>query len=264
MKVKNLYKSILIGLYIVIIGLALSGCEISSYSSNGEYEEKKYTSKNSVDKIIIDNYGTDTIFTTSKDNNFHVTCYENNKYNYEIVETDDRALNIEKKDLKKFTIFELASDLQRVTIEIPKSFQGDIKVNAGRAELLLNGINASNIQLESSRGKVKIDDVTVFENIMINGYRDQISFSNIKAGNEILVENQRGDINLENIEFGFKLKINNYRGDIIGKINGSINDYSITCIIERGDCNLPDKMEGGSKDIHLQTSRGNINITFDK
>lgn len=264
MKVRKLLISMMLIIYIIIVGSAMSGCDVSSLSTNGEYKEKNYVAKNSIHKIVVDNHLVDTIFTLSRDGNIHVTCYENNKYNYEITESEDGTLKIRKNDLKKLTIFELPSDLQQVTIEVPESFKGDIEINAGRGELLINDIKARNIQILSERGITNIDRVEVLESIKIEGNRDEISLVDSNIGNEIFIENERGDINFQNLECGYKLEINNYRGNILGTIKGSIEDYSITSKIERGECNLPSSMKGGVKNINLETGRGDINVIFSK
>lgn len=262
MKLKKTYKIITLVMCIAVIGFIFSGCGAISVG-NGEYEEKKYTTEKTVDKIVVDNYRTDTIFSVSPDDKFHITCYENKKFKFEITESDNGVLNIDQAEIKQISIFELPSENQKVLIEVPATFQGDIEGSFGRVKLLIDGIKTNNIKIESSRGEIKFNQVQATGNIDINGYRASISLLDTKSENEILVISERGDIDFENLEVGMQLHIENYRGDISGNVKGLISDYSITSKIRRGESNLPSRMLNDRKTMYIENSRGDINVNFD-
>lgn len=45
MNTKKIYKGVLLGIFTLVIGLTMSGCDLVSYSTNGAYQEKSYTTK---------------------------------------------------------------------------------------------------------------------------------------------------------------------------------------------------------------------------
>ncbi len=53
-------------------------------------------------------------------------------------------------------------------------------------------------------------------------------------------------------------------GNIAGTIIGGWDDFSISCNIKKGDCNLPASKEGGEKLFTASCNNGNINIEFVK
>lgn len=217
-----------------------------------------------VDKVVISSTGIDTVFSISEDDQFHVTCYENDRYKFKISESGEGTLSVEEQDIKKFTIFELPSDLQEVTIEVPKAFCGNIDITIEMAKVFCDGISAGNIDIKSDGGKIELDNIDVVESLTINGYRDAISMVNITVGQEISVINEWETIYFQNFEFGSNLKIENHWGDINGNIKGKLADYSLISKIEYGECNLPADLAGGKRNIYIENSWGDIKVDFDE
>ncbi|MEM1484879.1 DUF4097 family beta strand repeat-containing protein [Oscillospiraceae bacterium PP1C4] len=261
---KRFRKGILFGIFTAVMISTVSGCGIANHSTNGEYQEKSYTSEKAVNTVVVNSSRIDVVVSSSADDKFHVTCYENDRYKFNISELDDGTLQVKKQDVKKFTVFELPSDLQEITVQVPASFDGELQIVSERAKLSCSSIRAGNIEIESKRGKIELNKVNATGSITINSYRDSISLVDIAVKDEISIVNGRETIYFQNIEFGSNLKIENHRGDITGYLKGAKTDYTLLCEVERGESNLPANLPGGEKNIHIKNSRGDVNVEFDE
>lgn len=255
---------ILFGLFATVLIFIMSGCGIANYSTNGEYQGRSYTAEKAINTVVVNSSGIDVVVSTSSDNKFHVTCYENDRYKFNISELDDETLQVKEQDIKKFTIFELPNNLQEITVQVPLSFDGKIQIVSEQAKLSCYSISAGNIEIKSDNGKIELNKVDVTGIITINGYRDSISLVDTTAKDEISVVNEWETIYFQNIEFGSNLKVQNSWGNITGYLKGEKTDYTILCEVEHGESNLFADLPSGEENIYIKNSWGDVNVDFDK
>lgn len=68
----------------------------------------------------------------------------------------------------------------------------------------------------------------------------------------------------ERVNVGKSINLKAKDGNITGSIIGGWDDFSISCKIKKGDCNLPELKEDGEKLFFADCNNGNISIEFVK
>ena len=75
---------------------------------------------------------------------------------------------------------------------------------------------------------------------------EEIKISAVSVSGNIVLDANGGDVKFEKVAVGEGLDVKAKNGNITGTVIGSWEDFSISCTIKKGDCNLPaEKKEGG-------------------
>lgn len=158
----------------------------------------------------------------------------------------------------------------------------DMQINISSGSLKMNNIRcAQNMDVLASSGSVKIYDSAVAENgkfdlssgslkmenfeannLEVNVSSGSAKLSDVKAGQSIRCDAKSGLVEITDIDAGEKITISAESGSIKGSIIGKMSDFTIHSEASNGDCNLPDRMEGGSKQLDVSAQSGNIRIGF--
>ena len=230
------------GALLCILSFLLVGGRWTGYNSKGnEYARKEYESGTGIDKIKIDETANSVILQSADTDTVLIEYYENpDKPSYEIEEKDGE-LKFEKNDRSSFKLFNIDFSKKDVTVTIPEDYKGKLDIELTAGEIEATSITASDIKIDNTTGSIKLDNVSSAGDIDVDNTTGEIVFTNLKSG---------GDIKLENTT-----------GSIEGSIVGKESDYSIKADISTGDCNLSDS-KGGSKNLNVEATTGNIEITF--
>ena len=79
---------------------------------------------------------------------------------------------------------------------------------------------------------------------------------------KVSLDSNGGDLNFEKIGVGKSLTVTAKNGNITGSVLGGMDDFSITCNYKKGECNLPESKEGGTKSLKANCNNGDIAIQF--
>lgn len=291
------------GLALFAVGFSMTGFDIMKLSSEGKYEEKSFVSTKAIDTIVIDDANTGVVLSPSSDEKLHVTYYENDKSYYEIAERDDGTLSIAKKDNRKWYdyFFNINFESVKLSIAVPANYNSKITVATSNNIINITDINASDMFLNTSNGKIDVKNVTVSgkldantsnggiyiadsamageiicgtsngpvaidtvgcENVKVKTSNNSITFNAVTTNSSVNAQTSNGGINLEAIKFGTSLSLQTSNNNVKGSIAGSLADYSVIAKTSNGKSNLPEKTSDGEKTIYIDTSNGNIDIDF--
>ncbi len=190
------------------------------------FEQKEYVCDASeVANIILDLSSREVQVAPSPDGNIRIEYFESERQYYRIDTTADTLTMalVLDKDVSDF--FGKEPDLRYRTISV----------------LLPQGALAS------------LRIATSGENVSAAGV----------AADDISIQNNGGDIVLEQIDVGKTLDLSAKNGNISGSVLGGWDDFSISCTVKKGDCNLADK-SGGTKRLTIDCNNGDVDIDLIK
>lgn len=107
--------------------------------------------------------------------------------------------------------------------------------------------------------KVPNDLLTVFSATTTN---ENIKINALSFRETVSLDANSGNLICERVNVGKAISLTVKNGDITGSIIGGWDDFSISCKIKKGDCNLPALKESGQKSFSADCNNGDINIEF--
>lgn len=93
---------------------------------------------------------------------------------------------------------------------------------------------------------------------------ENISLSALSFSEQVDLNTNGGSIFCECVSVGKAINLTAKNGNISGTILGGWDDFSISCSVKKGDCNLPIAKEDGEKSLTARCNNGDINIEFVK
>ncbi|MCI9032109.1 MAG: DUF4097 family beta strand repeat protein [Clostridia bacterium] len=214
-------------LFLAVIGalvFALSGC-----SNNDTFTEKSYSSgETEIEKIILQATDREVEISASDDNQIYIDYFDGKKEYLDISVSESKELTVKlvfDKDWKDYIGTKPSAEYRKIKIVIPDNLISTLSVNTTNENIKVNSLSfTENISLDTNGGNIICERVSVGKSI------------NLKAKD----------------------------GNITGSIIGGWDDFSISCTIKKGDCNLPELKEGGEKSFAADCNNGNISIEFVK
>lgn len=200
---------------------------LSSCSNGGTFEAKTYqTELGNINSIVIQVTDRELNINASEDNQISIEYFDSEKEYLEINISESNVLTVKLAFNKEWTDFigtKPIAENRKINIKMPNN--------------LLANITAS----------------TTNENIKIAA---------LSVTDSISLDCNGGNIICEQINVNKKVNLKAKNGDITGTIIGGWDDFSISCKIKKGDCNLPLNKEKGEKSFVTDCNNGNINIEF--
>lgn len=214
--------SVLFFAVISILAFSLTGC------SNGDtFTEKSYsTGKNEVEKIVVQVTDRELEISASEDERVYIDYFDSEKEYLDITVSDSKELTVKLEYNKDWTDFigtKPSAAYRKIQIKIPDKF--------------ITMFSAS-----TTNENIKVNPLSFTEQISLNANGGNIVCDRINAGKAI----------------SFIAK----NGNITGTVIGGWDDFSISCKIKKGNCNLPTLKESGEKSFTADCNNGDINIEF--
>lgn len=214
-----------IPLLLALVGVlvfALTGC------SNGDaFTEKSYSSGGTeIEKVTIQVTDRELEIGASEDDRIYIDYFDGEKEYIDITVSESKELTVKLAVNKKWTDFiglKASIDYRKLKIKLP--------------DHVLAAVSAS----------------TTNENIKVT----ELSFTE-----RIDLAANGGNIICERVNAGKAISLTAKNGNIQGSVIGGRDDFSITCKIKKGDCNLPIYKEGGEKSFTARCNNGDINVEF--
>lgn len=210
-----------------VVGLALlafAGC-----SNDQSFTQKTYSSGESTIKSLSVNVVDRQLeFTHSEDDEIRINYFDSQKEYLDISISQGDCLTVNLVTDKEWTDFigsKPSAEFRKIQIAVPEN--------------ILISLSAS----------------TTNENI---------SVSSLSLGDSLSLNSNGGSVLCERVNVGKSISLTAKNGDISGTILGGWDDFSISCTIKKGNCNLPENKEGGTKSLTVDCNNGNITIDFVK
>lgn len=217
-------KKIVCVVLAVLFVFAFVGC-----SNGGTFSEKNYLSENGqIRSIIIDVADRELNIGLSSDGQISVNYFDSEKQYLEISVSESNELVIRLAYDRSWTDF--------IGVKPDRKYRG---ITVLVPENLLASLNAS-----TTNGDIKVSCLDVSE--------------------EINLYSNGGDVIFERIGAGGKISLKAKNGDIRGAVAGGLDEFSVSCKIKKGDCNLPLSKEGGDKEFFADCNNGDIYVEFVK
>ena len=203
---------------------ALSGC------ANGDaFTEMSYiVGEREAEKITIRVADRELEIGASEDNRIYVDYFDGEKEYLDITLSDSKELTIQLISNREWY------DL--IGVKPPEKYR---RIKMRLPDYLIATLSAS----------------TTNENIRIN---------QLSVAEQISLETNGGNILCERVNVGKAICLTAKNGSITGSVIGGWDDFSISCTIKKGDCNLPASKESGVKSFTADCNNGDINIVFIK
>lgn len=293
---------LIIGLGVFTCGFAMSGWNIYEMETQSQFEEKTYTSNPNITEIQIEDKNTPVVLRKSSDDKVHITYYENDKTKYNISENGVLIIKkIDNYQWYDY-IFKISFQINTLIVEVPESFKGDITANTSNSKINVENLEVNNLTAITSNGSIELSSLKVNENVEAhtsNGAIDiqkttaagnlnlntsnshiicketnsadltakssngRIKLSDVKTENDIFVQTSNGSIETEKIATEKSITLKTSNAGITGTVTGSIADYSIVSHTSNASNNLPEELQGGNKQLNVETSNGRIDIWFE-
>ncbi len=214
------------------ISLALClvlGCTfLSACSDNSDpFVQKEYTADVSqIEEINIDVRDRQIEVSPSKDDQIHISYYENSKETYTITVSDENGLTMTSVSNKNWTDYiggNSAAEYRKISLQIPD------------ARLVTLTLSTTN---------------------------EDISLSSLAVTGRINLSSNGGNIGFGSLAVGNALYLTAKNGDISGTIIGSPDDFAIQSEIKKGESNLPGDHDRGEKTLNVSSNNGDVHIAF--
>lgn len=212
---------------LIIIGsvlFAFAGC-----SGNDSFTQQSYQSGDSViEQIVIDVSDRELQISASEDDQIHIDYFDSDKEKLKISLSDDHTLTVELTIDKNWTDYigtKASIEYRKIEVKIPNDIVIGLSANTTNEDIHITSLSfTESVSLDSNGGNVICDRVNA----------------------------------------GKSIHLTSKNGDITGTVLGALDDFSITCTIKKGDCNLPLSKEDGTKSFVADCNNGDINIEFVK
>lgn len=209
---------------VLIIGvLILSGCS-TEYDI---YAERTYaTAGADVETLTVDVNNRIIEIRESNDEQIHLNYFENEKEFYTIEMTDEKELSMVSATNKQWSDY--------------------IKLNTD----------------QSNRKILVLLPPGMIQNLTLKTSNEDITLNSLIIPGSISVNVNNGNINIDSLDVGNKATLETKNGDIKGSIVGSYDVFSIQSNVKKGESNLPEKKETGTKALSVSSNNGDIAIEF--
>lgn len=209
---------------ICVSAFALAGC-----SEKDTFTEKSYSSgETEIEKVTVQVEDREINIGTSDDDKVYIDYFDGEKEFLDITVSESKELTVKLLYNKTWTDFigtKPSEEYRKINIRIPDG--------------LLASLSAS-----TTNEDIKTDPLSVTERVdlVTNG----------------------GNIVCERVNVGKAIGLSAKNGNITGSVIGGWDDFSISCTVKKGDCNLPALKEGGEKSLTADCNNGDIKIEFVK
>lgn len=177
----------------------------------------------------------------------HTVVIEATDRSVEVVASTDGTIRVDcYQSEKEYYQFDLSEGTLRVTLEQDRQwydffgFKSDAEYRAIRLSVPEDAL--SSLQIETTNEDVTLEPISLgaSASIRVNG----------------------GNIRFDALEVGEALTLEVKNGDICGTVLGSVDEFTISAQVKKGESNLPEQMGDGEKALEVSANNGDIDINF--
>lgn len=187
--------------------------------------KRSYTANaQSISAVCINVRDTQVDVSASVDEGVYIDYYDSDKERYELSVSEDGVLTMDTVTNKVWSDYiggKAPAEVRRISLQIPVALLHDLTVSTTNASITMAALTLN--------GTVSL---------RANG----------------------GDISFDTLEVGKELSVDVKNGNITGALNGSYDEYAISCSIKKGVSNLPSHKDSGEKKLSVIANNGNVVI----
>lgn len=185
---------------------------------------------------------------------------ENGQIRSIIIDVADRELNIGLSSDGQISVNYFDSEKQYLEISVSESNELVIRLAYDRSWTDFIGVKPD----RKYRGITVLVPENLLASLNASTTNGDIKVSCLDVSEEINLYSNGGDVIFERIGAGGKISLKAKNGDIRGTVAGGLDEFSVSCKIKKGDCNLPLSKEGGDKEFFADCNNGDIYVEFVK
>lgn len=106
------------------------------------------------------------------------------------------------------------------------------------------------------------DDMLI--SLSVSATNEDIKITDLSFKGLVNLDANGGNILIERLNVGDSVGLTAKNGDIKGSIVGTLDEFSVSCTIKKGECNLPLNKEGGEKSLTVDCNNGDTEVEFIK
>ncbi len=286
---------LLLGVIIGGIVLVRTGGDFSRLNNETVEQKEKSFQASQMIELNFDMSSTDVEVVGSADTDKVVIKYpESKKQSYSITEENGKVTITEKHD-RIFNFFRFDIDffnLKKWTIQIvlPVDSLETLTLNGASGDVDISKlVIKKNLALSLRSGDVYLQDTTVAgetsvrlssgeieltseieltnivsKDLYLKASSGDLDVDRVIVANQSTMEVTSGDIVLSQFKAGQNTDLSTTSGDISGSLVGQMIEYTIQSKVTSGDNSLPQHLEGGSKQLRVEATSGDITIRFDQ
>lgn len=155
------------------------------------------------------------------------------------------------------------SEDQHVHIEYSENSKEYYDIAVSEDSILtMTGASDKDLSDEDRKISIQIPD-SMLDSLAISTTNEDISLEAMAVNGSISLSSNGGNISFDGLDAGKSISLDTKNGNIEGTIRGGWDDYAIRTEIKKGESNLPESKEGGSKTLDVSANNGNIDIKFE-
>lgn len=213
---------------LLVLLLGVLGLVFGGCSDGGTFSKKSYSAaENEIEKVTVQVEERELEISASEDNRVHIDYFDGEK-EYLTVVSGNGELTVRLENNKNWTDYfgvKPSAQYRKIKIGIPDNRLAAITVTTTNGDIILT-------------------DLAFLEQVSLGA--------------------NGGNIVCERVSVGKSIDLTAKNGNISGAVIGGWDDFSISCKIKKGKCNLPELKEGGGKAFTAVCNNGDINIAFVK
>lgn len=250
-----------IGCMIIACAWVVAGFDYKKFSNAGSYEQKQYqTQLQEITSIVVDTSYESVKVVASKDEELHVTYYENNIHSYTFEEAGGE-LRIEEQDNRKFYQYFMVFDIdiakeQALLIEIPAAYEHDITIRNRNEDVLLSGFEKlEKVSVSTTYGEVTIRNIGSLSSLEIGDKQNDIALKNLHVDGSMELSTTYGEVDLQDIVCDGSLTMKS------SKDNFYLDNVHVAELLQAettyGDIEIAQSKAGSTK---LDNKKGSIHL----
>jgi len=275
-----------LGIIIALITLISIGFDFSKLSRmKGNALVNEQFSISNDTSILLNTTVSDIYVGLSDDEGLHVSYYRNDHFKHE-TEQSDNAFMLKESVIswgRPFNdVYQVDFHPQSIDIIIlvPLQWSGKLSINTTDGDIHVGNIDAKSIDMITTTGDIRAKEMSSKGDILFNSLTGNLDLKDVYSDGNIIQESKTGDVNLKrinvvnlslkgttgNIKFD-RLHAQNIVIDVTtGNVNGSVlgnkDEFSFSSRTTWGERTFPSEWGEGSKRLSVETTTGDINISF--
>ncbi len=256
--------TILLFALIVMTFFAFTGC-----SNDVTFTEKSYASgKDEIEKITVQVEDRELEIAASEDNQIYIDYFDSEKEYLDISVSQNKELTVKliyNKNWTDYIGFKPSAEYRKIKIEVPDGLIASFSASTTNENIILNPLSfGEEISLNANGGDIVCERVSAGKSIDFKAKNGNITVKPQTFAEQISLETIDGNVACEQIDVNRSISLKAKNGNITGSAIGGWDDFTITCKIKSGVCNLPLNKEGGEKSFYADCNNGDIKFNFIK
>ena len=102
----------------------------------------------------------------------------------------------------------------------------------------------------------------LLDTLSLSTTNEDVTLSELAVSESVTLSSNGGNITFEGLDVGTGLSLTVKNGNITGTVAGSYDDFAIQWEGKKGDSNLPEHKDSGTKTLYVSSNNGDVQVEF--